>query len=580
MSPKRHSETRAPAPMLMIELYDTTLRDGSQAEEVSYSVEDKLRITEKLDELGIHCIEGGWPGANPKDVLYFKEVRKLPLDRSTVVAFGATHRAGTEPDQDPTLRALLDAETEIVTIFGKSWDFHVTQALSTSLERNLQLIDGTIAFLRKHGRRVFYDAEHFFDGYKANPDYAMRTLKAAEAAGAERLILCDTNGGTMPWHVREMIGRVQAAIRAPLGIHAHNDSGVAVANSLTAAEMGVTQVQGTVNGLGERCGNADLCAIIPNLQIKMNRRCLDDAQLARLKEVSRFVWEITNLQPPTHQPYVGASAFAHKGGVHVHAIRKSPLTYEHIRPELVGNRQRVLISDSSGKSNLLQKAADYHVVIDQNNPSLAALLDQLKTLEGQGYQFEGAEGSFELLMKKAVGGYRRFFELIGFRVIVEKRREGEEAVSEATIQLKVGDVIEHTAAEGRGPVGALDNALRKALEKFYPELQEVRLLDYKVRVLAAGTGTAARVRVLIESGDAEHKWGTVGVSENIIEASWQALADSIEYKLLRDHADGSSVQGKVQGAARGLAQGATHRAAGRQERRNGKRPSKRGRRGA
>jgi 2-isopropylmalate synthase len=567
MSPKRDRErgkrdAPMPPPRPMIELYDTTLRDGAQAEEVSYSVEDKLRITEKLDGLGIHCIEGGWPGANPKDVLYFKEVHKLRLDRSAVAAFGATHRAGVEPNQDPVLRALLEAETELVTIFGKSWDFHVTEALGTTLERNLALIEGTIAFLRKHGRRVFYDAEHFFDGYAANPAYSMKTLKAAEAAGAERLILCDTNGGTMPWNVREIIGRVMAEVRTPLGIHAHNDGGVAVANSLTAAELGVLQVQGTVNGLGERCGNADLCAIIPNLQLKMKRHCLDDAQLARLKEVSRFVWEITNLQPPTHQPYVGESAFAHKGGVHVHAIRKSPLTYEHIRPELVGNRQRVLISDASGRSSLLQKAADYHVVIDQSNPSLAALLDQLKTLEGQGYQFEGAEGSFELLMKKAVGGYRRFFELIGFRVIVEKRREGEEAVSEATIQLKVGDVIEHTAAEGRGPVGALDNALRKALEKFYPELEEVRLLDYKVRVLAAGAGTSSRVRVLIESGDAEHKWGTVGVSENIIEASWQALADSIEYKLLRNHAQAAGGHG-----------------APLRERRNGKRPSKRSRRG-
>jgi 2-isopropylmalate synthase len=573
-----------PPPIPMIELYDTTLRDGAQAEEVSYSVEDKLRITEKLDELGIHCIEGGWPGANPKDILYFKEVRKLRPDRSAVVSFGATHRAGAEPDQDPALRALLDAETEIVTIFGKSWDFHVTQALNTSLERNLALIEGTIAFLRKHGRRVFYDAEHFFDGYAANPGYAMQTLRAAETAGAERLILCDTNGGTMPWNLREMIGRVQAEVRTPLGIHAHNDGGVAVANSLTAAELGVTQVQGTVNGLGERCGNADLCAIIPNLQLKMKRRCLDDAQLARLKEVSRFVWEITNLQPPTHQPYVGESAFAHKGGVHVHAIRKSPLTYEHIRPELVGNRQRVLISDSSGRSSLLQKAADYHVIIDQSNPSLAALLDQLKTLEGQGYQFEGAEGSFELLMKKAVGGYRRFFELIGFRVIVEKRREGEEAVSEATIQLKVGDVIEHTAAEGRGPVGALDNALRKALEKFYPELEEVRLLDYKVRVLAAGAGTSSRVRVLIESGDAEHKWGTVGVSENIIEASWQALADSIEYKLLRGQSGERAADGHAAGGASKSEGGQTAKQQvaermGRQERRNGKRPSKRSRRG-
>ena len=517
-----------------LELYDTTLRDGAQAEEVSYSVEDKLRITQRLDELGIHCIEGGWPGANPKDILYFQEVRKLPLRRSTVVAFGATHRAGTEPERDQTIRALLDAETEIVTIFGKSWNLHVTDALGTTLDRNLQLIDGTIAFLRKHGRRVYYDAEHFFDGYKADPAYALKTLKAAEAAGAERLVLCDTNGGTMPWEIREIMGKVLTETRMPLGIHAHNDSGVAVANTLTAVELGATQVQGTVNGLGERCGNADLCSIIPNLQLKMKRPCLDEDQLGRLKEVSRFVWEINNLQPPTHQPYVGESAFAHKGGVHVHAIRKNPLTYEHIRPEQVGNRQRVLISDYAGKSSLLQKAAEYRVVLDENNPKLAGLLEQLKTLEGQGYQFEGAEGSFELLMRKAVGSHRRFFDLIGFKVTVEKRSENEPAISEATIELKVGDKIERTAAQGHGPVSALDNAIRKALEKFYPELKEVRLLDYKVRVLAAGAGTAAKVRVLIESGDAQRKWGTVGVSENIIEASWQALVDSIEYKLLQE----------------------------------------------
>jgi len=522
--------TAVPPPL---ELYDTTLRDGAQAEEVSYSVEDKLRITEKLDGLGIQYIEGGWPGANPKDIQYFLEVRKLPLKRAAVIAFGATHRASAEPEGDTTIRALLDAETEIVTIFGKSWNMHVTEALGTTLDRNLQLIEGTIAFLRKHGRRVYYDAEHFFDGYKADPAYALRTLKAAEGAGAERLILCDTNGGAMPWEVREIMGKVLSEVRAPLGIHAHNDGGVAVANTLTAVELGAVQVQGTVNGLGERCGNADLCAIIPNLQLKMGRRCLDDDQLARLKEVSRFVWEITNLQPPTHQPYVGESAFAHKGGVHVHAIRKNPLTYEHIKPEQVGNRQRVLISDYAGKSSLLQKAAEYKVVLDEKNPKLATLLEQLKTLEGQGYQFEGAEGSFELLMKKAVGSHRRFFELIGFRVIIEKRREGA-AVSEAAIQLKVGDAVEHTVAEGHGPVNALDNAIRKALEKFYPELKDVRLLDYKVRVLAAGAGTSAKVRVLIESGDAERTWGTVGVSENIIEASWQALVDSIEYKLLKE----------------------------------------------
>ena len=529
-----HHEQRVTA-MPPIELYDTTLRDGAQAEEISYSVEDKLRITQKLDELGIACVEGGWPGANPKDGLYFRKVRSLPLKQVRVVAFGATHRASKRPDADESLRALLEAQTDIVTIFGKSWNFHVTEALGISLKRNLELIESTIAFLCKEGRRVYFDAEHFFDGYKADAAYALQTLRVAEAAGAARLILCDTNGGSMPWEIRDMMSKVRAETQCPLGIHAHNDSGLGVANSLTAVEVGAQQVQGTINGLGERCGNADLCAIIPNLQLKMKRRCLDDAQLAHLKEASRFVWEIANLSPPRHQPYVGESAFAHKGGIHVHAVRKNALTYEHVKPELIGNHQRVLISDYAGKSSLLLKAAEYNVVLTEQNPKLAELLVQLKALEGQGYQFEGAEGSFELLMKKAVGDHRRFFDLIGFRVIVEKRNEQEEAISEATIQLKVGDVVEHTAATGHGPVNALDNAIRKALESVYPELRDVRLLDYKVRVLAADAGTSAKVRVLIESGDAQSRWVTVGVSENIIEASWQALVDSIEYKLLRDH---------------------------------------------
>jgi len=520
--------------MHAVEIYDTTLRDGAQAEDVSFSVEDKLRIVEKLDELGVHYIEGGWPGANPKDIEFFKEVRHLPLKNSMVVAFGSTRRASQRVERDPTLQALLATGTSVITIFGKSWDLHVTEALGVSLKKNLDMISDSVTYLKSKSRRVFYDAEHFFDGFKANPEYGMKTLRMAHQAGADCLILCDTNGGTMPWDLREIFAVVAQEFSAPLGIHAHNDAEMAVANSITAVQMGAVQVQGTINGFGERCGNANLCSIIPNLKLKMKVDCLTDQQLRHLKEVSRFVSEIANLSANKHQPYVGESAFAHKGGVHVHAVRKKPDTYEHVPPELIGNRQRILISDYGGKSSLLQKAVEYRIRIPEKSPTLRKLLDTLKELESQGYQFEGAEGSFELLMKKAVGTHKRFFDLIGFRVIVEKRKEREQPISEATILLKVGGEIEHTAAVGSGPVNALDNALRKALEKFYPQLKEVQLLDYKVRVLAAQSGTAAKVRVLIESGDRKRKWGTVGVSENIIEASWQALVDSIEYKLLKE----------------------------------------------
>ena len=520
--------------MHFVEIYDTTLRDGAQAEDVSFSVEDKLRIAEKLDELGVHYIEGGWPGANPKDIQFFKKARHLPLKTARIVAFGATRKADHPVGKDPNIQALLDSGTDLITIFGKSWDLHVTDALGISLKKNLELIADSVQHLRSKKRRVFYDAEHFFDGYKANPEYALKTLKEAERAGAACIILCDTNGGTMPWEMRDIFSTVAGEIRAPLGIHAHNDSATAVANSMIAVELGAVQVQGTINGFGERCGNADLCSILPNLKLKMKVDCISDEQLRRLKEVARFVTEIANLSPEKHQPYVGDSAFAHKGGVHVHAVQKNPLTYEHIRPEQVGNRQRVLISDSAGRSVLMEKAQEFNVRLKKRSPKLLHLLQALKDLEHQGFQFEGAEGSFELLMRKAEGTHQRFFDLIGFRVIVEKRKEREDTISEATIIVKVGDHIEHTAAVGNGPVNALDHALRKALEKFYPQLKEVKLLDYKVRVLAADKGTASRVRVLIESGDGRRKWGTVGVSENIIEASWQALVDSIEYKLLQD----------------------------------------------
>jgi len=517
-----------------LEIYDTTLRDGAQAEDVWFSVEDKVRVAQKLDELGVHFIEGGWPGANPKDVDFFRIAKTIPFKHAKLVAFGSTRRASNAPQNDPTLKSLLEAGTGIVTLFGKSWTLHVTDALGISLKKNLELIGDSVAFLKSHKRQVFYDAEHFFDGYKANPEYALSTLTRAQEAGAVRLILCDTNGGTMPWEIKKIVTEVTREVNVPLGIHAHNDAEMAVANSLIAIEQGVIQVQGTINGIGERCGNASLSSIIPNLNLKMKHEAITPGRLRRLREVSHYVAEIANLVPNTHQPYVGDSAFAHKGGVHIDAVRKNPMTYEHIRPDAVGNRQRMLVSDHAGKSSLAGKAEEFHIKLRKDSPKTRELLATLKELENQGYQFEGAEGSFELLMRRVLGTHTPSFELMGFRVIVEKRHADEEPISEATVMVKVGTVIEHQVAVGTGPVDALDHALRKALEKFYPELQEVKLLDYKVRVLAGNQGTASRVRVLIESGDQKEKWGTVGVSENIMEASWQALADSIEYKMLNE----------------------------------------------
>ena len=522
----------------VIEMYDTTLRDGSQAEDVSFSVEDKVRIAMKLYELGVHFIEGGWPGANPKDIEFFRVIKATPLQQAKIVAFGSTRKVKNSAKDDPTLDALLSAETDIVTIFGKSWTLHVTEALETTLEANMELIGDSIAFLRSKGRQVFYDAEHFFDGYKTDPAYALKTIEAATQAGAERIVLCDTNGGSMPWEIREMVLAVKERCSVPLGIHAHNDAEMGVANSLVAVEAGVMQVQGTINGIGERCGNANLCSIMANLELKMGRRALGDGRLSHLKTISHFVAEMANLLPNKRQPYVGDTAFAHKGGVHIHAVQKNPLTYEHVRPEQVGNHRRVLISDNSGRSAVLSKMETFGLDLQQDNPKVKELLDSLKTLEYEGYQFEGAEGSFELLVRKAMGTHTPSFELLGCRIIVEKRKTDEEPISEATIMVKVGDVVEHTAAVGDGPVNALDHALRKALENFYPQLREVKLLDYKVRVLTGRHGTGSRVRVLIESGDQKEKWGTVGVSENIIEASWQALADSIEYKLMRGNMTG------------------------------------------
>jgi len=520
--------------MRTIEIYDTTLRDGAQSEDVSFSVEDKLRITEKLDELGVQYIEGGYPGSNPRDIEYFKKAAKCKLTHAKIVAFGSTHRPKKKASRDETLRALLEAGTPVVTIFGKTWDFHVREALKVPLKENLDIIHDSVAYLRKHVDRVFFDAEHFFDGHKHNPEYALKCLEAAQDAGADCLVLCDTNGGCTPSDIRDIVRKVKKTCTAPLGIHVHNDSDCAVANSVVSVEEGVTQIQGTINGLGERCGNANLISIIPNIQLKLGMKCLNPEQLRKLRDVSRFVTEIANLRHFKRQPYTGDSAFAHKAGLHVSAIRKSPETYEHIRPDLVGNSQRILISDLAGRANILRKAEEFGIKLDSDSTQLHDIITQLKDLESQGFQFEGAEASFELLMKKALGLHKRFFDLVGFRVIIEKRKEGEEPLSEATIMVKVSGHIEHTAATGRGPVNALDNALRKALEKFYPLLRDVRLHDYKVRVLTAGKGTTAKVRVLVESGDRDSRWGTVGVSENIIEASYQALVDSVEYKLLKE----------------------------------------------
>lgn len=518
-----------------VEIYDTTLRDGAQSEDVSFSVEDKLRITLKLDELGIQYIEGGWPGANQRDTDFFKTARKLTLDNAVIVAFGSTHRARTPVSEDKTIKSLLEASTQAVTIFGKSWDFHVREALKITLEENLDIIYETVLYLKERVDKVFYDAEHFFDGYKADPEYALRTLEAARDGGADCLVLCDTNGGTLPGELGAIIDTVTERFDTPFGIHAHNDSECAVANSLAAIERGAAQVQGTINGLGERCGNANLISIIPSLTLKLNYHCIPESNLKMLREVSRFVTELANLSHMKRQPFVGDSAFAHKGGVHVHAIQKNRGTYEHIEPELVGNYHKVLVSDLSGKSNIIRKAVEFGLKIQPDSPQVMEIVNIVKDLENQGYEFEGAEASFELLMRKTLGQYTRFFDLISFKVTVLKRKEDREPFCEATIMMTVGGRLEHTAGTGNGPVNALDNALRKALYNVYPELKSVKLIDYKVRVMSTGDGTTAKVRVLIESSDNVKKWNTLGVSENIIEASWQALIDSIEYKLLQQY---------------------------------------------
>lgn len=517
---------------MKVELYDTTLRDGAQTEGISFSVTDKIRIAQKLDELGIHYIEGGWPGANPKDMEFFKRQKTAGLKNSKIVAFGSTRHPKSKATNDSVLRALLNADTKYITIFGKSWDLHVKDVFKIPLDENLKMISDSIKYLKSKGKRVFYDAEHFFDGYTHNPEYAKKTILVAQEAGAGVIILCDTNGGTITSEVFKIVEEVKEIINVPLGIHSHNDSEMAVANSLAAVQAGATQVQGTINGIGERCGNANLISIIANLMLKLDIECVSRMNLKELTEVSRYVAEICNMKQLDNQPFVGSSAFAHKAGVHINAILKNPKTYEHIEPHLVGNRRRVLISELTGKSGLIKKAKELELELDKNAPKTKRLLKLLQDLEHKGYHFEAAEASLELLMKRAMKKFKDFFKLEDFRVVVSK--EGKKLTSEAIIKLKVGKHLQHTAAMGDGPVNALDNALRKALKDFYPGLSQMHLSDFKVRVLDEKEGTAAKVRVLIQSQDKDNSWWTIGVSENIIDASWQALVDSIEYKLLKD----------------------------------------------
>lgn len=517
--------------MTRIFTYDTTLRDGSQGEGVNFSVQDKLLLTKKLDELGIDFIEGGYPLSNPKDEEYFRTVRNMPLKHAKLVAFGMTRKKNSAVTEDTGLKALLAGETPVVTIVGKTWDFQVNEVLGTTLDENLAMIADSIAYCRKAGRTVMYDAEHFFDGFKANPEYAIKTLKAAEGAGASVVILCDTNGGTMPEQVAAAVTSIRSQLKSEIGIHCHNDCDLAVANTLAAVRAGATQVQGTMNGIGERCGNVDLVAVAANLSIKYGYEILSEGSLQHLTEVSRYVYELANMNFRPGQPFVGASAFAHKGGMHTHAVAKTPASYEHIDPALVGNERRILVSELSGQSTILTKTAKHNLT--QDRETMTKILTAVQDLEHAGYEFEAAEASFDLLVKKVTGQYTPWFERVAYRLKTEHLGDGEPN-TEATVKVRVGESIEHTVSDGDGPVNALDGAMRKALLPKFPRLEEMRLADYKVRVVNAKAGTAARVRVVIESTDGRTVWGTVGVSENVIEASWLALADAIEYKLFKD----------------------------------------------
>ena len=514
----------------MVTLYDTTLRDGTQREGMSLSVEDKLRIASKLDALGVHYVEGGFPGSNPKDIEFFERARDLKLEQAVISAFGMTCAKDTAAENDAGLAALLDTGCRALCIFGKSWDVHVTETLRATLEENLRMVHDSVAYLKAQGRTVFFDAEHFFDGYKANPTYALEVVQAAERGGADAIILCDTNGGTLPHEVMQIVTEVGLVLTTPLGIHAHNDAGCAVANSLVAVEAGCSQVQGTMNGYGERAGNADLVSIIGSLVLKMGDDALSRDQLKLLSETSHFVAETANISPNPYQPYVGMSAFAHKGGIHASAAARLPEAYEHADPAAVGNMARVVVSELAGRASLTMKAEELGIDLSGDQDQVAAALDAIKELEYRGYSFEAADGSLSVMLRKRLGTYEPAFRLESFRVIAEKREDGR-VMTEATIKVLVGGHRYIATAEGNGPVNALDKALRIAIGRFYPALDRMSLEDYKVRVLDEKKGTGAITRVLIESGDGETSWGTVGVSENIIEASWEALVDAVDYGI-------------------------------------------------
>jgi len=516
-------------------IYDTTLRDGTQGYQISFSAEDKLRIARKLDEAGFHYIEGGWPGSNPRDMRFFQMAREVEFKNARLTAFGSTRRPDLSPDDCPNIRALLEADTPVVTVFGKSWDLHATEILGVSLDENISLISDSVRYLKSKGKEVIYDAEHFFDGYKNNTQYAIKTIQAALDAGADNIALCDTNGGTLTWELTEILKDVLSLIPPErLAIHAHDDCGLAVANSLSAVMLGVSMVQGTVNGYGERCGNADLISVIGNLSLKMKKRCLPESSIRSLASLSRYVSDVANTPHVKSKPFVGSNAFAHKGGVHVSAILKNPVAYEHTDPELAGNRRRVIVSDLSGRSNIEYKAKELGIDLGKDSSVSKKIVRDIKKMEDEGYQFDTADGSLSLLMKRAVDNLSEPFSLESFRVIDEKTKNNS-SHSQSMIKISVGGEYEITAAEGNGPVNALDNALRKALIKFYPRISEMHLVDFKVRILEGSDGTAAKVRVLLESRDDSEEWTTIGVSENIIEASWYALIDSMQYKLCKDN---------------------------------------------
>jgi 2-isopropylmalate synthase len=521
--------------MEKIFIYDTTLREGAQSARISYTTEDKLSIAKKLDELGVDYIEGGWPvkDVNEKEFEFFRQVKKLKLKQAKIAAFGSTRRVKSRAKDDLILNSLLEAETPVVTIFGKSWDLHVEKVLNTTLEENLDMIRESVAFLKSKNKEVVYDAEHFFDGYKANPDYALKTLLAAQEAGADSIVPCDTNGGVTVSEMDNITKEVRRRINTVLGAHIHNDSGLAVANSLIAVNNGFTHVQGTMNGFGERCGNADLASVIPILSVKMGYLTIPPKNLKKLTETAYFFYERVNFPPDDRQPFVGKNAFAHKAGVHANAVMKVAASYEHMDPEIIGNERLMLMSDQAGVSTLVHKAREIGIKLSKDDPRTRELIVKIKKLESQGFEFEGADASLRLFILKNTSKVREFFKLISYRVIAEDR--GGELYDEATIKIDVNGTSEHAAAEGNGPVNALDNALRKALKRFYKTLGDVRLVDYKVRVIEGSSGTSAKVKVFIESADSAGSWTTVGVSENIIEASWLALKDSVEYKLLKNN---------------------------------------------